>query len=144
MGVAHVVEARSQVVHPLAFVRSAEAPCRRARQLRVHGDVGVADRVGVGAFGELLAPELAQGLEQAEATALRDEHRLVDEHAEQPDDVALVDAVARGHAFCLLEHERAREHGEAVEEQLLHRCEQVVRPLDQVAERAVARIRGAP
>ena len=65
----------------------------RACQLGVHRDVRVADGVGARRGRELLATELAQRLEQAvTGRPARDQHRLVDEHAEQAGDVALVDA----------------------------------------------------
>ena len=59
---------------------------------------------------------------------------------EQPGDVELVDAVAGAHPFGALEVERARERREPFEHPLLGLGEQLVRPLHEIAQRAVARI----
>ena len=120
---AHVVERRIELAYPTRFVGSAETDAGLLGELHVHLGVGGADRRRLRASREALAPELAQRLELAVASArpgaLRGHHRLVDERREQAGDVGLVDAVTGANALGAFEIERTREDREPLEQALL-------------------------
>ena len=111
------------------------------------GVLGV-DGPRLGGGLELLPPEGPEGLQLPEdgprSPALGHQHRLVDEDAEQPGHLDLVDAVTGADPFGPLEVERAGEHREPGEEALLGRGEQLVGPLHEIAEGAVAGVGGPP
>jgi hypothetical protein len=138
---AHVVERGVELLCPAGLVGAVEPGRGLLREVDVHVGVRPVDPRGLRPGREALAPELAQGLELpvagTRAGVLGDQHRLVDEHAEELGHVDVVDAMTDAHAFGTLEVERAREHRDPLEQPLLRRREQVVGPLDEIAERPV-------
>ena len=92
------------------------------------------DRVGGGVASELLGGELADGLQQPEASAepvgFDGDHRSLDEVLQQVVDVSRVQLVVTGHVFGGGEVEWAGEDREPLEECLLALSQQIVGPGD--------------
>ena len=144
MGGPEVVEVAAEAGDVVGLARTRQADRAALGHTQVPAAVAVAQRLAF-RVGELVEAELAQGLEQPVARDVGvDElhHRLVDQVGEQRRDLPGREVVEGAHVLDRVEVEPAGEQAQAPEEPALVGRQQVVGPAHEVAQGAVAGLRG--
>ena len=142
-----VVSLSGEPVLPGDAVRTGDAGDQGVREVGEVAGMRGPEPLAVAARVEVILRVLADRLEEPVAGLGRlrvgHDERSCDERGEELEHVVRLDDVARPDGFGRLEAEAAREHAEPLQQQLLARVEQVVRPVDRGAQRLVALDRGA-
>ena len=142
---AEVVEVAVEPRDAVGFVGPTEADGVLACHAHVPREVTRPGLVPLAALGQAVEPELSQRLEEPVPRLFEIDdlhHRLVDEVGEQVGDIGRV-VVERADVLGRVEVEAADERGQPHEQSLLVGRQQLVRPLERVAQRAMAVVRAA-